>query len=101
MLSLEENFDDCYEDLLSDYVCSKYPNLLQYYRDLYKMKKDFALCFRYSLLVRGNQTNNFVESQFLVLKDVLLRRVKEYNVVGLFDKLTIDLETIIKTSYCL
>ena len=88
----EENFDDCYEDLLSDDVCSKYPNLLQYYRDLYKMKKDFALCFRYNLLVRGNQTNNFVESQFLVLKDVLLRRVKEYNVVGLFDKLTIDLE---------
>ena len=88
----EENFDDCYEDLLSDDVCSKYPNLLQYYRDLYEMKKDFALCFRYSLLVRRNQTNNFVESQFLVLKDVLLRRVKEYNVVGLFDKLTIDLE---------
>ena len=56
------------------------------------MKKDFALCFQYNLLVRGNQTNNFVESQFLVLRDVLLRRVKEYNVVGLFDKLTIDLE---------
>ena len=30
--------------------------------------------------------------RFLVLKDVLLKRVKEYNLVGLFDKLTIDLE---------
>jgi hypothetical protein len=48
------------------------------------------------LLVRGNQTNNFVEVQFLVLKDLLLRRVKEYNVVGLFDKLTIDLENHFK-----
>ena len=92
----EESFDDCYEDLLSDDVCSKYPNLLQYYRNLYVIKKDFALCFRSSLRVRGNQTNNFVEAQFLVLKDILLRRVKEYNVVGLFDKLTADLENHFK-----
>ena len=60
------------------------------------IKKDFALCFRSSLRVRGNQTNNFVEAQFLVLKDILLRRVKEYNVVGLFDKLTADLENHFK-----
>jgi hypothetical protein len=59
---------------------------------LYQERKSFALCFRTSLLVRGNQTNNFVESQFLVLKDVILGRVKEYNLVALFDRLTVDLE---------
>ena len=93
----EESFDDCSEDLLSDDVCSKYPNLLQYYRNLYVIKKEHALTLR----VRGNQTNNFVEAQFLVLKDILLRREKEYTVVRLFDKLTADLETISKISYCL
>ena len=88
----EESFDDCYEDILSDDVCSKYPNLLQYYRNLYVIKKERALTLR----VRGNQTNNFVEAQFLVLKDILLRRVKEYTVVRLFDKLTADLENHFK-----
>ena len=33
----------------------------------------------------GNHTNNFVESQFLVL-------VKEYNIIALFERLTVDLE---------
>ena len=50
----EQSFDDCYEDPLSDDVCSKFPNLLQYYRNLYVIKNDFALCFRSSLRVRGN-----------------------------------------------
>ena len=48
--------------------------------------------FRAELPVRGNHTNNFAEAQFLVLKDVILQRTKEYNVVGLLDKLTINLE---------
>ena len=59
---------------------------------LYDDKEAFALCFRAELPVRGNHTNNFAETQFLVLKDTILRRVKEDNVVGLIDKVTIDLE---------
>ena len=59
---------------------------------LYNDKEAFALCFRAELPVRGNHTNNFAEAQFLVLKDTILRRVKEYNVVGLIDKVTINLE---------
>ena len=56
------------------------------------MKSRSLPCFRSDLITRGNRTNNFVEAQFLVLKDVILRRVKEYNVVALIDKLTVDLE---------
>jgi hypothetical protein len=33
-----------------------------------------------------------VESQFLVVKDIILKRTKEYNVVALFMKLTTELE---------
>ena len=51
-----------------------------------------ALYFRTELPVRGNHTNNFAEAQFLVLKDIILRRVKEYNVVGLITKTTVELE---------
>ena len=55
-------------------------------------KEAFALCFRAELPVRGNHTNNFAEAQSLVLKDTILRRMKEYNVIGVIDKVTIDLE---------
>ena len=59
---------------------------------LYDGKEAFALCFCAELPVRGNHTNKFAEAQFLVLKDTILKRVKEYNVLGLIDKVTIDLE---------
>lgn len=59
---------------------------------LYNDKEAFALCFRTELHVRGNHTNNFAEPQFLVLEDITLQRVKEYNVVGIITKITIELE---------
>ena len=88
----KQEFNNCFSALLNDDQCKRYPNLLSYLHNLFKDKEAFALCFRTELPVRGNHTNNFAEAQFLVLKDVILRRTKEYNVVGLLDKLTIDLE---------
>ena len=40
--------------------------------------------------MRGNNTNNPMESQFLVIKDEVLNRTKEININGLLDKLTND-----------
>ncbi|XP_032226009.1 uncharacterized protein LOC116609235 [Nematostella vectensis] len=88
----EELFEDCFSELLNDDKCKCYPNLVDYLGTLYIEKEAFALCFRTELRVRGNHTNNFAEAQFLVLKDTILRRVKEYNVVGLISKLTVELE---------
>lgn len=87
-----EIFEDFYSELLNDGRCNRYANLIHYLETLYDGKEAFALCFRAELPVRGNHTNNFAEAQFLVLKDTILRRVKEYNIVGLIDKVTIDLE---------
>jgi hypothetical protein len=42
--------------------------------------------------MRGNNTNNLCEAQFLVIKDEVLNRQKEVNVVGLVDKFTSDLD---------
>ena len=88
----KQDFENCFSELLNDGRCKKYPNLVSYLQNLYNDKESFALCFRTELPVRGNHTNNFAEAQFLVLKDVILQRTKEYNVVGLLDKLTINLE---------
>ena len=76
------------------HVNPSYDNAVKYFEKLYEDCKDFAHCYRSDLLLRGNQTNNFVESQFLVVKDIILKRTKpkEYNVVALFMKLTTELE---------
>ncbi|XP_048589237.1 uncharacterized protein LOC116618843 [Nematostella vectensis] len=88
----EQEFENSFSELLNDDHCMENPTLVSYLQKLYNDKESFALCFRKELPVRGNHTNNFAEAQFLVLKDIILRRTKEYNVVGLLDKLTIDLE---------
>ena len=78
----EDVFEESYDELLDEMVEELYPPAFKYFEGLYKERQSFALCFRTSLLVRGNQANNFVVSQFLVLKDVILGRVKEYNLVA-------------------
>jgi hypothetical protein len=88
----EESFEECYSDLLGDEIVQSYENALEYFEDLQGAKQEFALCFRSDLMTRGNRTNNFVEAQFLVLKDVILKRMREYNVVALIGRITVDLE---------
>lgn len=87
----KELFEVSYSEMLNDGRCKHYANLKHYLETFYD-EKAFALCFRTELPVRGNHTNNFAEYQFLVLKDTILRRAKEYNVVGLVEKLTTDFE---------
>ena len=37
------------------------------------MRASWAKCYRRDLVIRGSDTNNYVEAQFLVLKDTILR----------------------------
>ncbi|XP_078663943.1 uncharacterized protein LOC144907042 [Branchiostoma floridae x Branchiostoma belcheri] len=93
----EDTFQNCCAEMFEDDKCKQYANFTSYVSNLCEKKEAFALCFRTHLPVRGNHTNNFVEAKFLVLKDTVLRRVKEYNVVGLLDRITTDLEDHYKT----
>ena len=80
-------------DLFNDPLLGEYPNASSYLESVTDVVESWALAYRSDLTVRDNNTNNYVESQFLVIKDEILNRVKEYNVVGLLDKLVGDLET--------
>ena len=51
-----------------------------------------AKCFRSDILIRGANTNNHVEAQFLVIKDNIIRRQRQYNINMLFDKLMVEFE---------
>ena len=37
------------------------------------MRRSWAKCYRRDLVIRGSDTNNYVEAQFFVLKDTILR----------------------------
>ena len=71
----EDAFESCYNELLNDV------NLMTMQSRTLKscmmIAKDFAHCYHSNLLLRGTQTNNFVESQFLVVKDIILKRTTE------------------------
>ena len=81
-----------YDNLCNDSCVQKYPNFMKYFENLYEDRESWALAYRNDLPLRGNNTNNFCESQFLVLKDEMLNRQKEVNVVGLIDKFVDDFD---------
>ena len=86
----EEDKNDLYESFLSNEIVLKHPNFGTNIQDVYEDCESWALCCRVNLSLRGNDTNNYCEAQFLVIKDEVLNGQKEVNVVGLLDKLTTE-----------
>jgi hypothetical protein len=76
-----EDISEGTDDMLEHSLFEKYLNAAKYLEDVLDLKESWALAYRSGLPVRGNNTNNFVEAQFLVIKDEILNRVKEFNVV--------------------
>ena len=78
--------------LLNSNVMSKYEACLSYFDELFTICKSWARCFRTTSLIRGSHTNNYVEAQFLVIKDSILRRQRQFNINMLLDKLMEEFE---------
>ncbi len=87
----EEDMQNDFDDLVSD-TASNYPGFVKYITDVFEECEAWAMCYRVELPLRGNNTNNLCEAQFLVIKDTILNRQKEVNIVGLMDKLTNELD---------
>ena len=78
---------------MSSELCDKYPQLHSYFEThVMPNEEAWASAYRRNLPVRGNNTQNYVEAQFRVLKDEIVHRVRCYNSVELTEKVTIDLE---------
>ena len=75
----ERNFYD-----LLDQFGTKYEGLKAYLSSLFEYKERWCISYRNDLVIRGNNTNNFVESQFLVLKDNILNRTKEVQFIYMY-----------------
>ena len=63
----------------------------KYLCKLFARAEDWALCHRSNLLVRGNHTNNYVESAMRVMKDRVLCRKKALSLQHLCDFVTSNL----------
>ena len=57
----------------------------------WECKREWAVCFRDNTLMRGIDTNNYAESGIRILKDIVFKRIKAYNLIQ-FKFLTITFE---------
>ena len=54
---------------------------------MFLSKQEWAVCYRNNSLLRGSNTNNYVEAQFLVIKGSILRRQFNVNIINYFRSL--------------
>ena len=93
----ETQFDEKVDAFLESDVLEKYHSAGTYFTDLMAYKESWAKCYRRDQMLRGCHTNNYVEAQFLVLKDTILKRQRQFNINKLLDKIFNDLEEHFKT----
>ena len=83
--STEEDLENSYSLLTNDLISKKYEHFMGYCNKLYDRRAEWACCLRKDLPMRGNNTNNYVEAAFRVLKDQIFERVRAYSPVQLLD----------------
>ncbi len=73
-----------------------YKNFNSYIANYWVRRKEWALCFRDAVYMRGINTNNYAESGIRILKDIVFKRVKAYNLIQLFKFITITFDMYYK-----
>src|SRR5436190_18757812 len=69
-----------------------YPQLGKHFEHLWERRCSWALSFCSQLHMRGNNTNNYIERSFGILKDIVFARTQAYNCVQVFQFITMKME---------
>ncbi|XP_072178625.1 uncharacterized protein [Diadema setosum] len=69
-----------FSNATEDPLTLRFPKYLDYLNALYERRPLWGLSLRSSLLVHGNNTNNYVEAAMRVLKDNILHSTKAFNI---------------------
>ena len=85
LISLYNEFQKCQ-------LVKKYPQYLTYIQSHWASRREWAVCYRTHLLVRGNHTNNYAEAGVRIVKELIFNRVKAYNIIQMFTFVTECLE---------
>ena len=88
----EAELNTQYQKFTSNMVAKKYSNFMAHMEGYWKRRQDWAKYFRNDETMRGIDTNNYAESGIKILKDIVFNRVKAYNLIQLFDSLTVTFE---------
>lgn len=88
----EEDFFEKFSQFFSDSIVKNYEPFLNYIKNYERRYQEWAMCYRKTLLTRGNDTNNYCEATFKVLKEKILHRMKAFSIVQMFDYLTSTFE---------
>ena len=62
----------------------------------WERKTEWAVCYRNNTTLRGIDTNNYAESGIRILKDVVFRRVRAYNLIQVFEFIVVTFELYYK-----
>ena len=87
-----DKLEELYQIFKEDAVTRKYENFKKHLESYWERRGEWAICFRDQTLLRGNNTNNYAESGIRILKDIVFKRVKAYNLVQLFEFMTVTFE---------
>ena len=81
-----------YQQFTSNTIVKRYQNFIKHMEGYWKRRNEWAVCFRSRETMRGINTNNYAESGIWILKDIVFKRVKAYNLIQLFEFLTVTFE---------
>ena len=72
-----------------DSFAQKYPKVLERLETFWERRSEWALSFRVEKIFRHNHTNNYAEAGIRILKEIVFGRLKAYNLVQMFEFITI------------
>lgn len=73
-------------------IVQGYPKVIQRLKVFWERRFEWALSYRMDKLFRHNHTNNYAEAGVRVLKEIVFGRLKAYNLVQMFDFMTVTME---------
>ena len=88
----EEDVIDKYAEVKLSNTFQQHSHFAKYFDSIWQRRREWATNYWLGLLTRGNNTNNYAEVGFRILKDIICQRTKAFNLVQLFQFITVNLE---------
>lgn len=85
-----------YASFEKDATVKKYQKFISHIQGNWVHRKEWAICFRSAATMRGINTNNYAELGIRILKDIVFRRVKAYNLIQLLEFITVTFDLYYK-----
>ena len=88
----EKDMNEKYDRLLQLTDAEESDRCTAYFSNMWESRHDWALALRSGLPLRGNNTNNYIEVAFCILKDCVFGRVMAFSLPQLIDFIVVRYE---------